>query len=131
MQTFIIYEHLISEENVTNRIVSVRSIIREEELLVGNRGNLCLPLRFKNCTGNIIDLTDRITELSTADSILAYFPFSIDPDFKNFRHRTLLQTIVMVLRWRLISMGYYDFHLQRHVKPMNHDQAAKNLSLRH
>ena len=37
----------------------------------------------------------------------------------------------MVLRWRTIAMGYYDYQIQRYVKPMHLQQAAINLNLRH
>ena len=37
----------------------------------------------------------------------------------------------MVLRQRTISLGYYDFQINRYVKPMTLEQASRNLSLRH
>ena len=37
----------------------------------------------------------------------------------------------MVLRWRTISLGYYDYQIKRHVLPMTRSQAARNLELRH
>ena len=37
----------------------------------------------------------------------------------------------MVLRWRTISHGYYDYQIKRHVLPMTKKQAATNLDLRH
>ena len=33
--------------------------ISEDDLCVSNEGKPCLVLRFKNCTGNIIDLDDK------------------------------------------------------------------------
>ena len=37
----------------------------------------------------------------------------------------------MVLRWRTIGAGYYDYQIQRYVDPIGLDQAAFNLKLRH
>ena len=84
-------------------------MIYEEDLLVGKEGNLCILLRFKNCTGNIINLEDERQEVSETELALATLVLSIDPKFKNQRTRTITQAIEMVLRQRTISSGYYDF----------------------
>ena len=87
----------------------VPNIIREEEL-VNNCGKLCLILRIKNCTGNLVSLDENNqAKFSLADSVLAYFPLSVDSEFKNQRKRSIIQAIIMVLRWRIISQGYFDF----------------------
>ena len=68
----------------------IPSIIREDELIRRN-GKLCLILRIKNCTGNVVDFDEsNKPQLSLADSVLAYFPISIDSEFKNQRKRTIL-----------------------------------------
>ena len=106
-------------------------MISEDELINDN-GQLCLLLRIKNCTGNVVDFDEsKMCELSLADSVLAYFPISVDSEFKNQRNRTIIQAIIMVLRWRVMRSGYFDFQIGRFVKPMSLDQAAKNLDLRH
>ena len=51
--------------------------------------------------------------------------------FKKSRSRTVKQVVNMVLRWRTISLGYYDYQIKRHVYPMTKHQAAINLELRH
>lgn len=37
----------------------------------------------------------------------------------------------MVIRWRTISQGYYDFQIRRYVEPISLQQAAENLNMRH
>lgn len=37
----------------------------------------------------------------------------------------------MVLRWRTVSHGYYDYQINRYVEPLTYEQAAVNLNVRH
>ena len=99
--------------------------------MVTNEGKSCLFLRFKNCTGNLINLTDELIDVDMSDFIIAQLALSIDPMYKKSRSRTVKQAINMVLRWRTISLGYYDYQIKRHVYPMTKQQAAINLELRH
>ena len=78
-------------------------------------------LRFKNCTGNIIELEDKQPLISQVESDQAEIALSIDPEFKNTRNRTVKQIMLMVLRQRTICMGYFDFQIRRNVKPMTLD----------
>lgn len=61
----------------------------------------------------------------------AKIALSIDEMFKNQRSRTVQQVLNMVLRWRIISNGYYDYQLERYVDPISFEQASINLELRH
>jgi len=117
----------MSNQSVSN----VRHIIAEEDLTINNEGKPCLGLRFKNCTGNIIELDDKQHVVNQVEFAQAQIALSIDSQFKNQRNRTVTQAIDMVLRQRTISMGYFDFQIRRYVKPMTLEQAAKNLDLRH
>jgi len=66
MQTYLICDNLFSHRmsNASNMSgmsamsQNVRHIICEEDLTTNNEGSPCLLLRFKNCTGNIIELED-------------------------------------------------------------------------
>ena len=119
MQTFNLAEDLYANER--NSTTSDIRIIDEEQLCIGNEGNLSLILRLKNSTGNIINLTKPIDDISELDQTLALFPLSIDEAYKDSRHRTIYQATVMVLRWRMVSMGYFDYTIGRHVSPMTLD----------
>ena len=88
---------------------SVRHIICEEDLTTTSDGKPCLLVRFKNCTGNIIDLDDVQHNVTETEMAQAQIALSIDSQFKNQRNRTVTQAIDMVLRQRTISMGYFDF----------------------
>ena len=72
--------------------------------------------------------TPNVQPLEIAQSKLA---LSIDDQFKNQRSRSVLQVLNMVLRWRIISNGFYDFQLQRYVDPIAFEQAAIALDRRH
>ena len=43
---------------------------------------------------------------------------SIDPEFKNKRRRTIAQALMMTLRQRTISQGFYDYQISRYVYPI-------------
>ena len=48
----------------------------------------CLFIRFKNCTGNVINLTENFTDADHSDEdscdvILGKLALSIDPEYKN------------------------------------------------
>ena len=92
---------------------------------------LYLTLRFKNCTGNRIDFTQRDIVVNDEDLAFTQLALSIDPNFKNIRNRTIRQCLDMVIRWRIIGMGYYDFQIHRYVHPMTFYEAALNLDMRH
>ena len=80
LQTLIISNDLYAiERNSDNSNIR---IIKEEQLYEDSEENLSLILRFKNCTGNIINL-NKPGNISQFDQVIAHFPFSIDEDFKN------------------------------------------------
>lgn len=128
MQTYLICDNIFSvrNSNQSNRSLQslpsnaggVRHIICEDDLATNSEGNPCLLLRFKNCTGNIIELDDKQQKVTDHEFAQAQIALSIDSQFKNQRNRTVTQAIDMVLRQRTISMGYYDYQIRRYVKPM-------------
>ena len=79
-------------------MINKHNVIYEEDLIACKRKGLCLLLRFRNCTGNIIDLSDRLVEVSQEELALAQMALSIDDKFKNQRKRTIKQAVEMVLR---------------------------------
>ena len=89
--------------------------------MVNDQDEYCIFLRFKNCTGNIIILSSEDTEINVEQSEItqAQLALSVDPQYKRSRSRTVKQAINMVLRWRTISLGYYDYQIKRHVLPMS------------
>ena len=95
-----------------------RHIILKEDLMVTDEGKTCLFLRFKNCTGNIINLSDNQTVDDPDELAQVELALSIDHLYKKSRSRTIKQAITMVLRWRTISLGYYDYQIKRRVYPM-------------
>ena len=105
-------------------------MINQDDLVDFN-GIPTLVLRFKNCTGNIIVLDKKIIQVDQLEQDESYIALTIDTQFKNQRHRTVEQMADMVLRWRKIASGYYDYQISRYVKPISLGQAAKNLALRH
>ena len=64
-------------------------MIYEDDLMTDTNGNLCLLLRFKNCTGNVIDFQAETLEVSEQELALSHLTLSIDPKFKNQRTRTV------------------------------------------
>ena len=76
--------------------------VNEEDLEVVD-GKLCLILRFKNCTGNIVSLSDSTRPTDMAGLTKAQVAISIDPTFLKSRSRTVRQALEMVLRWRAIG----------------------------
>ena len=79
-------------------MINKHNVIYEEDLIARKGKGLCLLLRFSNCTGNIIDLSDRLGEVSQEELALAQMALSIDDKFKNQRKRTIKQAVEMVLR---------------------------------
>ena len=114
-------------------------LILEEDLLFceldehdeREEAKTCLLLRFKNCTGNQIRLDCEQPRIGREEIAEAQISLSVDNMFKNQRTRTVKQVADMVLRWRTISSGYYDYTIQRYVAPITFDQAAANLASRH
>ena len=45
------------------------NVIYEDDLVARGGESLCLLLRFRNCTGNIIDLSDRLFEVSEEELV--------------------------------------------------------------
>ena len=86
---------------VDDREVGVH-FIPEDELTVEDDKSF-LKLRFKNCTGNIIDLSENDNEVIKVGEDEAKVALSIDYRFKNQRRRTIAQAIEMVIRQRTIS----------------------------
>ena len=107
------------------------NVLSEEDLLVNEDGKPCLVLRFKNCTGNVIDLSTAEHHVSDKEVAKGLVALTIDHKFKNQRSRTVAQAIDMVIRQRTISQGFYDVQLQRLVKGMTLDLAAKHVEMRH
>ena len=107
------------------------NVLAEEDLLVNEEGKPCLVLRFKNCTGNIIDLSSTDQQVSKKEIAKGQVALTIDAKFKNQRSRTIGQAIDMVIRQRTISQGYFDVQLNRLVKGMTLDLAAKHTEMRH
>ena len=58
-------------------------MIYEDDLMVDKDDNLCLLIRFRNCTGNIIDLQAEPLEVSEEELAVSRLTLSIDPKFKN------------------------------------------------
>jgi len=58
-------------------------VIYEDDLMVDKDDNLCLLIRFRNCTGNIIDLQAEPLEVSEEELAVSRLTLSIDPKFKN------------------------------------------------
>ena len=106
-------------------------MVTEEDLVTLDGNLLGLVLRFKNCTGNVIDLTKKEPFIDAAELAKAQMAISLDSTYKKSRSRTVRQAVDMVLRWRTIGTGYYDFQIQRYVEPMGFEQAAMFLKLRH
>ena len=71
-----------------------------DDLSESNEGSPCLILRFKNCTGNIIDLDEdkKELELTKLERVSAQIALSIDSEFKHQRTRRISQAIDMVTR---------------------------------
>ena len=108
LQMYILCDDLFSDISESKRLISVEDLIFCEPEY-GLESKKCILLRLKNSTGNTIRLdmeTPNVRPLEIAQSKLA---LSIDDQFKNQRSRTVQQVLNMVLRWRIISNGYYDF----------------------
>ena len=69
---------------------------------------ICLLIRLKNCTGNLIRLEFERPNIKSIEIEQSKIALSIDEMFKNQRNRTVQQAFAMVIRWRTISNGYYD-----------------------
>ena len=74
------------------------NLLSTDDLLVNEDGMPCLVLRFKNCTGNIIDLSSSNQDVSDKEYIKGAIAINIDHKFKNQRSRTVAQAIEMVIR---------------------------------
>ena len=98
----------------------MENFINVEEMSQDAEGFPCLTLRFKNCTGNVIDLDEekKHAELSDIERYNSSIALSIDSQYKHQRTRKIGQAIDMVTRWRAISLGYYDYQIKRHVRPI-------------
>ena len=59
------------------------SFIAEDDLSVNKDGNPCLVLRLKNCTGNLIDLSNTKINVSNRELAKGQVALSIDHHFKN------------------------------------------------
>ena len=119
MQTFILVEDLFllsgkdgSNDNEISNSSTEKYIVIEEDLVeYPDEKKLCLVLRFKNCTGNVINLTNKEPLVDAAELTKAQVTISIDPTYHKSRSRTVRQAIDMVVRWRTIGTGYYDFQI--------------------
>ena len=105
LQTYLICDNLFSHRrsNVSNasgmsNMSTVRHVICEEDLTISSEGRPCLLLRFKNCTGNVIQFDDKQHIVNPIEFAQATIALSIDSQFKNQRNRTVTQAIDMVLR---------------------------------
>ena len=125
-QTFVACNYLSAFEEREN-------LINVDEMSISLAGNSCLTLRFKNCTGNVIDLSEEKKNVEVSDIELhnSSIALSVDSQYKHQRTRKISQAIDMVTRWRAISQGYYDYQIKRHVWPMTLEQSALNLDIRH
>ena len=95
------------------------TFIPEDELITKDGKQFVMVLRFFNCTGNFIDLTEcDENEVSWEEFVKAKIALSVDESFKNQRRRTVAQAIVMALRQRVVSSGFYDYSIHHWVKPM-------------
>lgn len=104
----------------------------ETDDLIKKDKSLILLLRFRNCTGNIIKLDNKpVKEVDAVEKLRAEMTLQVDNAFLHTRHRKIKQTVDMVLRWRTIATGYFDYQIKRFVEGMPFEQAAKNLALRH
>ena len=84
-------------------------MINQDDLITKD-GDKIIHLRFKNCTGNVIILNkEPIEDVNQSEELTSKLALSIDWQFKNQRHRTVNQSVDMVLRWRTIAMGYFDY----------------------
>ena len=63
--------------------------IPENDLSVNMDGEPCLILRLKNCTGNLIDLTNTKICVDDQEISRGQVALSIDYHFKNQRSRTI------------------------------------------
>ena len=98
----------------------------ETELISKDGHQFIMVLRFFNCTGNFIDFTEFDTQDVTKEEIVkARIALSVDELFKNQRRRTVGQAIVMSLRQRVVSSGYFDYTIGHWVRPMTLENAAK------
>ena len=59
-------------------------IISEEDLVFNDQNEACIFLRFKNCTGNIIILSNKDAEtiIDPTEVTQAQLALSIDPQYK-------------------------------------------------
>ena len=110
---------------------SETEFVAEDELTLNKQEKPCLILRFKNCTGNVIDLSENAHIVNKTEFAKSQVALSIDYGFKNQRSRTIAQAVDMVIRQRTISSGYFDFQIRRLVNPMTLEQSAKNIDMRH
>ena len=96
-----------------------RAYYLPEEELARIEGRSCIILRIYNCTGNLIDLTESVTNEAVSNEELerAKIALSIDSNFKNKRRRKVFQIVNMTLRQRMVSAGFYDYTIKRWVKP--------------
>ena len=101
-----------------NSDASEVEFVDEDEFAINKEGKPCLILRFKNCTGNVIDLSEKAHIVNKTEFAKSQVALSIDYAFKNQRSRTISQAIDMVIRQRTISSGYFDFQIRRLVQPM-------------
>ena len=68
-----------------------KHIVTEDDLIASSDGQKTLLLRLKNCTGNIIIFTGNhpVANCDSTALTQAQIALSIDPEFKNYRNRTI------------------------------------------
>ena len=82
--------HNASKGGNKAKISTEPCIIPKWDLLVNKKERkTCLFLRFKNCTGNIIDLTIAEPKVDPFEMEQSKLTLSIDPLFKKVRNRTV------------------------------------------
>ena len=97
MQTFILVEDLFSlsekdggtDNEISFASVKEKHLISDEDLEIVDEKKLCLVLRFKNCTGNVIDLSNKKPFVEASELAKAQLAISIDPTYKKSRSRTV------------------------------------------
>ena len=133
MQTYILCDDIFEHDSSKPWLIPKEDLIYCEKDDNGEvaKSEICLLLRIKNCTGNVILLDEEQPMVGPLEMAQSQIALSIDHQFKNQRNRTVKQVVDMVLRWRTVCHGYYDYQIERYVEPITYEQAAINLSIRH
>ena len=91
MQTYILCDDIFEQDSSKPWLIPKEDLIycEKDDNSEVTQSEICLLLRIKNCTGNVILLDEEQTTVGPLEMAQSQIALSIDHQFKNQRNRTV------------------------------------------